>query len=319
MRNGMVKYILKKIGSVIITLFILSIVLFAITHSMSGDPAAVILGSNATPEAIAELRETMGLNDPILVQYGSWLLDCLHGDLGDSYFRNESVVDSIISCFGVSIGLAVFAELLALAFAIPLGILAAMYRNRIPDIIVSIFSHVFLAIPPFVLALVLSIIFGGMLQILPVSGYKTMDYGFSVHIEYMILPALSLACRQGALIARMTRSSMVEVLSSDYVKTAKAKGLSTGVITFKHALKNTLNTIITVIGQSFGEIIANVAVTETIFAIPGVGQLLISSISRRDYPEIQGVVLVISLMYCIINIVLDLIYTVVDPRIRTSK
>ena len=315
----MVKYILKKLGSVIITLFILSIVLFGITHSMSGDPASVILGTNATPEAVAELRESMGLNDPIIVQYGSWLLDCLHGDLGDSYFRNESVVQSIVSCFAVSINLAVFAELLALVFAVPLGILAAMYRNRFPDIVVSVVSHIFLAIPAFVLALVLSIVFGGMLKILPVSGYRSMQFGFGMHIEYLLLPAISLACRQGALIARMTRSSMVEVMSSDYVKTAKAKGLSKGVITFKHALKNSLNTIITVVGQSFGEIIANVDVTETIFAIPGVGQLLISSISKRDYPEIQGVVLVISLMYCLINVILDLAYSAVDPRIRTSK
>lgn len=314
----MVKYILKKVGSVIITLFILSIVLFAITHSINGDPATVILGESATPEAVETLRKSMGLNDPLVVQYVNWIGDVCHGNLGDSYFRGESVGESISECFGVSLNVAFFSEILALVFAIPFGILAAKYKNKFPDVVVSVISHTFLAIPSFVLALLLVIIFGAWLKILPVSGYKPMSEGFGIHLKYMILPALALSCRQGALIARMTRTSMCEVLSSDYIKTAKAKGLSERIVVFKHALRNSLNTILTVVGQSFGEIIANAAVTETIFGIPGIGQLLVSSILKRDYPEIQGVVLMVSLLYVIINFVLDFAYSAVDPRIKVS-
>lgn len=312
------KYILKRLGSVIVTLFILSIILFVITHMIDGDPARMLLGTEATEEQIQALREQMGLNDPILVQYFNWVADVLHGDLGDSYFRNESVVSAIKSCISCSLSLAVWAQLLALVIAVPGGIMAAKYRAKIQDGAISVFALLALSIPSFVLALILILVFGAKLKILPVAGYKTIEDGVWMHFKYLILPSVALGLRQAALSLRMTRSSVSEVLNTDYIKTAKAKGLSQRVILYKHAFRNALNTVLTVIGQSFGGLIAGAAVIETTFNIPGMGQLLVNSITKRDYPIVQGVVLVISLIYVLINFIVDLLYGVVDPRVRIT-
>ncbi len=312
------KYFINRIVSVLVTLFILSIFIFNLTHIIDGDPARIILGTEASEEAIQQLRTEMGLNDPVIVQYIRWFTDAVHGDLGDSYFRNESVMSAIGAHISCSLNLAVWAQLIALMLALPFGIIAARYRGGWQDGTVSVIALLGLSLPSFVLALLLILFFGAKLKLLPVAGYKTTADGMLLHLKYLVLPAVALGCRQAALTTRMTRSSVSEILNTDYIKTAKAKGLSQRVILYKHALRNALNTIITVIGQSFGGLIAGAAVVESTFNIPGMGQLLVTSVQKRDYPVIQGVVLVVSLIYVTINFIVDILYGVIDPRVRVA-
>lgn len=314
----MKKYVVNRILSVIFTLFVLSILTFSLTHIMSGDPAAIILGSEAGEQQLEALRESMGLNDSVIVQYLRWLGNIFHGDLGNSYFNNNTVGDLILSHMSASVTLAIFAEIVALLIAIPLGVIGAQHKGKWQDNIVSTFSMAGMSLPDFILALLLVLLLAVQFKLFPVSGYKTIDTGIDVWASYLVLPTLALAFRQAALIVRTTRSSMLEVLSLDYIKTVRAKGLKNGKIMYKHALRNALVTIITVIGQTFGSLIAGTAVVESVFNIPGMGQLIVSSILKRDYPTIQGVVLVIGSMYILINLATDLIYGFINPKIRIT-
>ena len=314
----MKKYIAGRVVSVIVTLFVLSLFIFFLTHNAAGDPASNMLGSDATPEQVQELREQLGLNDSLTTQYIRWVKDALSGDLGDSYFRKQSVVASIGECIVPTLELSLYAEILALLISIPGGIIAARLKGRTGDWIVSVFALVGLSAPCFIYGLLLILLFGVDLRVLPVSGYKTFAAGAWNHYRYLILPTISLALTQAPLLTRITRSSMVEVLNSDYIKTAKAKGLKSTNVLAKHAFRNAFNTILTVLGQSVGSLIAGAAVIETLFNIPGMGQLVVNAVLKRDYPLIQGLVLVISLIYIVINLIIDLLYGVVDPRIRIT-
>ena len=310
----MKKYIAGRLISVVVTLFVLSLFIFFLTHNTAGDPASNMLGSDATPEQVQELREELGLNDSLMTQYIRWVKDACTGDLGNSYFRKQSVVASIGECIVPTLELSLYAEILALLISIPGGIIAARLKGRFGDWVVSIFALVGLSAPCFIYGLLLILFFGVDLKVLPVSGYKTFSAGIWNHYRYLILPTISLALTQAPLLTRITRSSMVEVLNSDYIKTAKAKGLKSTKVLAKHAF----NTILTVLGQSVGSLIAGAAVIETLFNIPGMGQLVVNAVLKRDYPLIQGLVLVVSLIYIIINFIIDLLYGVVDPRIRIT-
>ncbi|MBQ2744649.1 MAG: ABC transporter permease [Lachnospiraceae bacterium] len=315
----MKKYVGKRIFSVIVTLFVLSLFIFFLTHSTAGDPASNMLGSDATEEQVEQLREELGLNDPLLTQYFNWIADALKGDFGDSYFRKQSVIEAIGECITPTLELALYAEILAIIISIPCGIFAAKKKGAATDLGVSAFALVGLSVPCFIYGLLLILYFGVDLGVLPVSGYKTIEeYGTSEHFSYMVLPIISLALTQAPLLTRITRSSMVEVLSLDYIKTAKAKGLKGTTILTKHAFRNAFNTILTVLGQSIGSLVAGAAVIETLFNIPGMGQLVVNAVLKRDYPLIQGLVLVISLVYIVINFTIDMLYGVIDPRIRVS-
>lgn len=314
----MKKYIGKRIITIIVTLFVLSLFIFFLTHNTSGDPASNMLGSDATAEQVQALRDELGLNDSLVTQYFRWVGDALQGKLGDSYFRQQSVAASIKECIVPTLELSVYAELLALLIAIPGGIIAAKYKGRFWDWGVSIFALIGLSAPCFIYGLLLIIYFGVDIKALPVSGYKTFAAGTWNHYRYLILPTISMALTQAPLLTRITRSSMIEVLNSDYIKTAKAKGLHTYKILGKHAFRNAFNTILTVLGQSIGSLVAGAAVIETLFNIPGMGQLVVNAVLKRDYPLIQGLVLVISLIYIIINFIIDMLYGVVDPRIRVT-
>lgn len=314
----MKKYIIDRLISVIITLLILSVLAFSLTHIMSGDPATIILGSEAGEEQVNALRESMGLNDNIIIQYFRWILNVIRGNFGDSYFNNNSVNELIKAHFSASVMLAVFAEIVALVIAIPMGVLAAKHKNGWQDNVISAVSLFGLSVPDFIIALILVLIFAVKIKLFHVSGYKPASEGLGVYFSYMALPVLALGLRQAALIVRTTRSSLLDVLNLDYIKTAKSKGLSGNKILYKHALRNAFITIITVIGQSFGSLIAGTAVVESVFGIPGMGQLIVSSILKRDYPTIQGVILVIGVIYILINLITDLLYGVINPRIRIS-
>ncbi|MFM1653434.1 ABC transporter permease [Brevibacillus sp. B_LB10_24] len=315
----MAVYILKRILSLIPVLFIVSLVIFFIVHFTPGDPASYILGNEATVEQVNELREQMGLNDPIPEQYLHWLGGVLRGDLGTSYFMKQPVLTSIIDHVAPTFSLAVFAQIIAIVIAIPLGILAAIKRGTMTDQSVMFLSLIGMAIPSFLLALFLVLLFGVHLGWLPVAGYQTLQKGLWNHLQFLILPAISLGAIQAALISRMTRSSMLEVLNTDYIKMARAKGTKEITVICQHALKNAFLPILTVIGQTFGALVTGAVVTETIFNIPGIGQLIINSIERRDYAIIQGIVLFVTLIYVCLNLIIDLMYGFIDPRVRLQQ
>ena len=312
----LLKYIIKRLLSVIPVLFVVSIVIFGIIHITPGDPAAVILGQEATPEQIAELREQLGLNAPIHVQYLTWIAGVFQGDLGTSYFMKEPVTTAILDHIQPTISVATLGMAVSLIIAIPIGILAANKRGTVTDQSVMALALLGMSVPSFLLGLFLILLIGVQLGWLPVAGYQPLSRGLWEHLKYLIMPAISLGSIQAALIARMTRASMLEVLNTNYIKTARAKGVKDRVIVFKHALRNAFLPILTVVGSSLGTLLTGAVVTETIFNIPGIGQLIINSIERRDYSVIQGVVLFVTLIYVIVNLVIDLLYGVIDPRVR---
>ncbi|MFD1038965.1 ABC transporter permease [Virgibacillus byunsanensis] len=312
-------YILKRILSLIPVLLIVSVVIFMIIHLTPGDPAAVILGEEATSEQIEAMREQIGLNEPLLLQYWNWISGVVQGDLGTSYFMKDSVINSIMLHIKPTLSLALIGEAIALLIAIPFGIVAAKLRGSTVDQSIMGFSLLGLSVPSFLLGLFLILLFGVQLGWLPVAGYQPLSNGIWNHVQYLILPAISLGAIQAALIARMTRSSMLEVLNTSYIKTAVSKGVKDRNVIYKHALRNAFLPILTVIGQTFGTLVAGAVVTETIFNIPGLGQLIINSVERRDYAVIQGVVLFVTFLYVFINLIIDLLYGVIDPRVRLER
>lgn len=299
-------------------LFIVSLVVFLIIHMTPGDPAHVILGETATEEQIENLRQQLGLNKPIYEQYFSWIGGVITGDLGYSYFMKMSVSSALLEHLGPTVSLSLLAELIAIFIGIPLGILAAKHKGSVLDQSFMGFSLMGISIPSFLLGLLLILFFGVQLKLLPVAGYVPLNENIGSHLKYLILPAFSLGIMQAALIARMTRSSMLDVLNTNYVKTALSKGVKQRNIVLKHALRNAFLPILTVIGQTFGVLITGAAVIETVFNIPGIGQLIINSIERRDFSTIQGAILFMTLAYVMINLIIDLLYGVIDPRVRLS-
>lgn len=313
----MKKYIVKRLFALIPTLFVVSVVIFSIIHMTPGDPAAMILGDKADAEAVAALRESMGLNDPIPVQYVNWVGRVLHGNLGKSVFIDKPMTEILKEYMGPTISLTVYAMILSTLIAIPLGVLAAKKRGTLADQGISFLSMIGISMPSFLLGLLLILGFAVKLRWFPVAGYKSIaQAGFLKHIEYLTLPALALGFMEAALIIRLTRSSVLEVLASDYVKMAKAKGVSEFSLVMKHAFKNALIPILTVLGQTFMGLLAGAAVVETVFNIPGIGRLTINSVARRDYEVIQAVVLLISLINVVMCLAVDLLYGLVDPRVR---
>src|SRR5690625_4088605 len=315
----LLSYIVKRILSLIPVLFVVSIVIFMLVHITPGDPASVMLGVDATQEQLAELRQEMGLDLPIYQQYFNWVGGVFQGDFGVSYFMKEPVTQSIFSHIGPTLSLAIIAQTITILIAVPLGIAAANRRGTMADQSIMGVSLLGMSIPSFLLGLFLILLIGVKLGWLPVAGYQPLSSGLWNHIKYLIMPAISLGAIQAALVARMTRTSMLEVLNTNFIKTAQAKGVKKRAIVYKHALRNAFLPILTVIGQTFGVLVAGAVVTETIFNIPGIGQLIINSVERRDYAVIQGVVLFVTLSYVLINLVIDLLYGFVDPRVRLDR
>ena len=313
----MKKYIAKRLLSVLPILFIVSLVVFALVHLAPGSPAAAMLGSEASMEDIAALEEQMGLNDPISIQDFRWLGGIVQGDFGTST-TGDTVANMIREHFLPTINVALFAMLISLAIALPLGMLAARKRGSLADGFVSVFALAGVSVPSFLLGLGLMMLFSVQLRWLPVSGYTPWSGGAAAHLRSIAMPAVALGFMYTALMMRMTRSSMLEVLNSDYIRMAKAKGVSEAALVGKHAFRNALVNIVTVIGQSFIGALSGAAVVETVFGVPGLGQLIINSIGRRDYEVIQAVVLLVALINVLINLLTDLLYGLIDPRIRVS-
>lgn len=315
----MAVYLVKRILSLIPVLFVVTIVIFMIMHLTPGDPASSILGLEASQEEIDALNEKLGLNRPLLEQYFHWVGGLLRGDLGDSIFMRQSVGQAIAEHIGPTLSLAILAQLIAVILAIPFGMLAAYKRGKLTDYSLMGLSLLGMAVPSFLLGMLLMLLVGVELRWLPIAGYKPLSSGLWEHLKFLILPGLSLGTIQAALITRMTRAAMLETMSHNYIKTARSKGLNEFRVITGHVFRNSLMPVLTVLGQSFGTLVTGAVVVESIFNIPGLGQLIINSIERRDYAVIQGVVLIITIIYVGINLVVDLLYGAVDPRVRLGR
>lgn len=313
----MINYILKRILTLIPILFIVGVFIFFIIHVIPGNPAAMMLGPEASPEDIEKFSKIMGLDKPVLIQFAEWSSKVVRGDLGKSlFFQGQPVRKVIYEHFKPTLTLTFLGVILAIVFGIITGVIAAINHNNILDRIVMVITSAGVAIPGFWLGLMLVFFFSIKLSILPPCGYKALDTGLLESFKYLILPSITLAFAQTSLISRMTRSNMLEVLRTDYIRTARAKGLSELIVNYKHALKNTLISVITIIGLAFAHLMGGAVITESIFNIPGVGRLLIRSVMTRDYPVIEGVVLYFAVIWVIFNLVIDVSYVIIDPRIK---
>lgn len=312
----MLAYAIRRLLATIPVMAIVAIIVFSLLYLTPGDPAAVLAGEQASAEDIARLRLALGLDDPFHIRFGHWIADVLRGDLGTSVFSNMPVMDLVVQRLEPTVALTLASLAIAVLIAVPLGVVAAWQSGRIIDRMAMGFAVLGFSLPVFVLSYLLIMLLSVEWRLLPVQGYVPIVYGFWPWAKHLLLPALSLGIVNAALIARITRASMMEVLGQDYIRTARAKGLSTPVVLVRHALKNAAVPIVTVIGIGFALLISGVVVTETVFNIPGMGRLVVDAILRRDYPVIQGIILLFSLTYVVVNLLVDLSYGLFDPRIR---
>ncbi len=295
---------------------VVALFVFSLLYISPGDPAAVIAGDLATGDDIARIRAKLGLDLPFHIRFGTWLWSILQGDLGISIFTNLPVTRLIAQRIEPTVALSITTLIVAVAVAVPLGVVAAWKVGTWIDRAVMGFAVLGFSVPVFVLAYLLIFGFSIGLDMLPVQGYVSIRGGLWAWFEHLILPSIALGLTYAALIARITRASMLEVLAQDYIRTAQAKGLATDKVLIGHALKNAAVPIVTIIGIGVALLISGVVVTETVFAIPGIGRLTVDAILRRDYPIIQGVILIFSAAYVLVNLAVDLSYTLLDPRIR---
>lgn len=313
----MLKYVTLRVLSTIPVMGVVALFVFLMLRLSPGDPAAIIAGDYATSADVERIREQLGLNDPIVVQFWIWLKQILGGDLGTSIFTNLPVTTLIAQRLEPTLMLALTTILFAVAVAVPLGTLAAYRAGSWVDRFVMLFSVAGFSIPVFVLGYMLIYVLAMQLQVLPVQGYRSpFEDGILPFLRHITLPTLTLSVIFIALIARMTRASVMEVLQEDYVRTARAKGQSEFKILTRHALRNAAVPIVTVIGIGIALLIGGVVVTESVFNIPGLGRLVLDAVLARDYPIIQGLILFFSFVYVLVNLLIDLSYTIFDPRIR---
>jgi len=301
-------YAIKRILQIIPVLLVISFLVFFMVHLMPGDPVQTMLGTEATPEQVEIYREALGLNDPIHIQYFNYMKGLLRGDMGTSFYTNNPVSQEIAERYPNTLKIAVLATMLASALGVTIGIAAAVKHNQFMDNLLMVLSMISVSMPSFFFALLLMLVFSQQLNILP-------SLGLSSGLHY-ILPTLTLGLNAVGLISRTTRSAMLDVLRQDYIRTSKSRGIRKSKITFSHALKNALIPVVTVIGLRFGTLLAGATLTETVFSIPGMGRFLVTSVLNRDYPSIQGCILVLASTYVIINTVVDLLYGFIDPRIK---
>jgi len=311
-----IAYVIRRLLYVIPVLFIVSLISFSLMQLVPGDPAIVVAGLSASPAEVERVREQLGLNEPFHIQLVSWYANLLRGDLGTSFLLGRDVVEVTLERLPVSLSIAVYALALTLAFGIVLGVIAALRQNSWLDQAVMTLALIGVSLPNFWLGLMLVIVFAVQLGWLPTSGYVDFRVDPVGWLRATTLPAISLAMLQMGLLARITRSTMLEVLRQDYIRTARAKGLPEHVIVGKHALKNVMIPVVTVVGIIFSLLLSGSVVIETIFSIPGVGSLLGSAILRRDYPVIQGGLLLVATMLLLLNLLVDVLYAYFDPRVR---
>ena len=309
-------YLLKRLALIVYTLFVVSLLVFGITQILPADAATMLLGENATQDALVAVREKLGLNDPAWLQYWRWLSGVLQGDFGISMRTGQPVGPALFQALGRSLLLALFAITLMLAIALPLGIIGAIRRGKGADLAVSVTSYVGVSIPEFVSATLLILVVADWLQWLPATGYVPLTEDFARGLKHMVLPVLTVSIIMIAHVSRMVRSELVDVLHTDYIRAARLKGLSSRTVLFKHALRNALLPTITIVALDVGYLLGGVIVVEEIFALPGLGRQLIVAIQTRDLPSIQAGALIMATTYAVANFIADMTYAWLDKRIQ---
>lgn len=312
----MLSYFLRRVLAAIPVMLVVALFVFLLLRLSPGDPAAIIAGDMASPEQLAAIRESLGLNQPLYRQFFVWIWQLLQGDFSISLMAHTPVLSMIAQRVEPTLSLALVAIMFTIVISVPLGVLAAWKHGSWIDNLVMSTSVLGFSIPVFVIGYVLITVFALELKWLPVQGFRSITEGFGPFAQRIVLPALTLSSVYVALVARMTRASMLEVLGEDYIRTARAKGLAEGHVLFRHALRNAMIPILTVIGTGFALMISGVVVTESVFNIPGLGRLIVDAVLARDYPVIQGMILLTSGVYVVINLLIDLSYAISDPRIR---
>jgi peptide/nickel transport system permease protein len=316
----MLVYFLRQVLLAIPALLGVILITFILMRAVPGDVVTNLVGleGNVSPERMAEMRRMFGLDLPIHVQFGQWFGAALQGDLGSSLRTSRPIVQDLLLRFPVTLELTFLSLVIALVIAIPLGIIAAVRRGTVVDFLVSVFALLGLSIPGFFLGILLILLFSLRLGMLPPAGYVPIQDSLWENLKNMILPSLSLGLVLAAAITRIVRSSMLEVLNRDYIRTARAKGLAERIVTYRHALRNALIPVVTVVGLQFGTLLGGAVIIEQVFSLPGVGRFALEGINLRDYPVVQGAVLLIAAAFILVNLLVDVIYSLIDPRIRYS-
>jgi len=314
----MSKYVLRRLLLLVPTLLGVSLITFSLMHLTSGDPATAILGMDATPEKVAYVEQKYGLDKPLPLQYLLWLSKVVRGDLGTSIVHNEPVLEIILRRIPITFQLALFSMVISLAISLPAGVVSAAKKDSWFDNLARLLAFWGVSTPNFWLGLLLIIVFGVLLEVLPIFGFVSVFAHPLEGLRHMLLPAITLGTALAAMVTRMTRSSLLEVLHQDYIQTARSKGLRERIVVLKHGLKNALIPVTTVVGLQLGYILGGSVLTETVFALPGLGRLMVNSIFHRDYPVVQGSVLVYALIFVLVNLVVDVLYSYLDPRIRLN-
>jgi peptide/nickel transport system permease protein len=310
------RYILQRLAGMVAVMFTVVTIVFIIVRIAPGDPAAVMLGPDATAQDISQLRARLGIDRPLPIQYALFLGQLIRGDLGDSIFLNRPVLSALADRAEPTFFLTLFAIAIASVIAIPIGILSAYRRGSLFDQATTTVAMLAASIPSFWLGLLLIQYFAVRFGVFPVSGYGGPGASLATRLYHLVLPAFALGIVSSALILRFTRASMLDVLNDDYVRTARSKGMSEFRVVMKHAFKNALIPVLTVIGLTAALLVSGAVVTETVFGLPGIGSLVVSAVLRRDYPVIQGALLIIAALYVLINFVIDMLYLVIDPRVK---
>lgn len=309
-------YILRRLLASVPVIFMVGVITFSILHIAPGDPAVLMAGEEATPEDVEKMRKALGFDRPFYVQFGVWVGNLLRGDLGTSIFSKHSIASLMAPRLQPTLSLGLIAIVLSGLIGVPMGIIAATYAGRFIDRACMIFAVLGFSVPVFWLGFIFIWVFAVEIRIFPAVGFVPISEGILPFLRSLTLPALANAIPFSALVARMTRSTMIEVLQEDYIRTARAKGLAGFVVTMRHALRNASIPIVTVIGLVFAALVSGAVVTETVFAIPGLGRLLVDGVVRRDYPIVQAMLMVTAVAYVFVNLVIDVFYAYLDPRIR---
>jgi len=314
----MFEFLVQRAAISTVTLFVISLVVFTGVRMIPGDPARVMAGTDADEAGLAEIREKYGLNDAVPLQYVRWLRLAIAGDLGESIRTREPVIRTVGRKLPITIELAVLSLGVALVIAIPVGVLSAVRRNSVWDYLANGASLCGLSVPSFWLGIMLILLFSVRLGVLPASGFVPLWEDPVANLKRMIMPAFVLGTALTAVLMRQTRNSMIEILSADYIRTARSKGLAGRAVVFRHAIRNGLIPVVTILGLQMGALMGGAVVTEQIFVVPGFGRLIVEAVFTRDYPLVQGVVLITASVYVGINLLVDVSYTILDPRIRVA-
>ena len=312
------KYVVRKILTMILTLLAVTFFVFLSFHVISGDPATSMLGTEATPQKVAALREEFGLNDPVLVQYGRWAAGLLHGDMGTSYSYRMPVTGMVANKIPVTITLTLMAFVLMVVISIPLGIYTAKHEGGVVDRIIYIINQIIMAIPPFFSGILITLIFGRIFKLFTPGGYVSYEKNFAGFVGYLFFPAVAIALPKAAMAVKLLRSSVIKEAKLDYVRTAYSRGNRTNDVLYKHVLKNALIPVVTFLGMALADMIAGSIIIEQVFSIPGLGRILLTSISNRDYPVVMAVIVCIAVLVLVVNMAVDLIYGLIDPRITAE-